>query len=170
MSPGNGSGNGAANGSGNGLFHPHAQGPPDFVDSPANIEDGPTIETDEMQITVRTEYAESQSNPHRWRYVFVYHIRVENLGKEPAQLFWRHWHIHDPVAGDHEVEGEGVIGETPLLDPGDVFEYNSFCVLHGPMGHMEGFYHFRRRDGSVFRAPIPRFFMQAPPGAGSHLA
>ena len=99
-----------------------------------------------------------------------YPTDVENVGAASAQLFWRHWRIHDPVAGDHEVQGEGVVGETPLLDPGDVFEYNSFCVLRSPMGHMEGYYHFRRQDGSVFRAPIPRFFLQAPPGSGSHLA
>jgi ApaG protein len=156
------------NGSGNGYFDPGFG--PELPDPGLEASEGPDIEAGHMQITVWSEYATDQSNPQRWRYVFVYHIRIENIGEEPAQLFWRHWRIHDPVAGEHEVQGEGVVGETPWLGPGDIHEYNSFCVLHGPMGHMEGFYHFRREDGSVFRAPIPRFFLQAPPGTGSYLA
>ena len=124
---------------------------------------GPVVVTDQMRVTVRPEYAAPHSDPRAWRYVFVYHVRIENVGLETAQLFWRHWRIHDPVAGDHEVEGEGVIGESPTLSPGQVHEYQSFCVLRGPSGHMEGSYEFRREDGSVFRAPIPRFLLQAPP-------
>lgn len=162
------SGDRPGGGSGNGYHDP--DDPMSLGDSQHTIEDGPIIETSQMRISVRTEYAEHHSNPQGWRYVFVYHIRIENLGDERAQLFWRHWRIHDPVAGEHEVQGEGVVGESPWLDPGDVHQYNSFCVLHGPMGHMEGFYHFRREDGSVFRAPIPRFYLQAPPGTGSYLA
>jgi ApaG protein len=124
-----------------------------------------------MRVTVRTDYAEAHSDPEAWRYVFVYHVRIENVGDETAQLFWRHWRIHDPVAGDHEVQGEGVVGEMPWIHPGQAHEYQSFCVLHGPTGHMEGFYHFRRADRSVFRAPIPRFLLQAPPDAfGAYLA
>ena len=98
--------------------------------------------------------------------MFVYFVRIENTGAETAQLFWRHWRIHDAVAGDQEVVGEGVVGECPTLAPGDVHEYNSFCVLEGPSGFMEGHYHFRREDGSVFRAEIPRFQLQAPPDDG----
>ncbi len=123
------------------------------------------IVPDAMAIQVRPEYAAEHSDPAAWRYVFAYHITIENVGDETAQLFWRHWLIHDLVAGDHEVEGEGVVGQSPVLRPGDSHRYNSFCILRGPTGHMEGFYHFRRRDGSVFRAPIPRFHFNAPPEA-----
>lgn len=64
-----------------------------------------------------------------------------------------------------------MVGEAPWLSPGQVHEYQSFCVLRGRSGHMEGFYHFRREDGSVFRAPIPRFLLQAPPEVlGAYLA
>ncbi|WP_419949633.1 Co2+/Mg2+ efflux protein ApaG [Candidatus Palauibacter sp.] len=125
----------------------------------------PPIEQGAMAITVRPEYASEHSDPRAWRYVFAYHITIENVGVETGQLFWRHWLIHDLVAGDHEVEGEGVVGESPVLRPGESHEYQSFCILRGPTGHMEGFYHFRRRDGSVFRAPIPRFHFHAPPEA-----
>ena len=75
----------------------------------------PPIETGLMRVTVQTEYASDHSSPQAWRYVFVYQIRIENTGGVRAQLFWRHWHIHDPVAGDQEVQGEGVVGEMPWL-------------------------------------------------------
>ena len=120
----------------------------------------PPLLPDRIRITVEPVYARGHSRPPR-RYVFVYFVRIENIGDETAQLFWRHWKIHDAAAGDQEVAGEGVVGECPTLSPGDVHEYNSFCVLEGPSGFMEGFYHFRREDGSVFRAEIPRFLLQA---------
>lgn len=110
-----------------------------------------------IRITVQPSYAAEHSDPREPRYLFVYHIRIENVGDRTAQLLWRHWYIHDDVAGDSEVEGEGVIGEQPVLAPGDVHEYESFCVLRGVSGAMEGYYEFRRTDGSEFRAEIPRF-------------
>jgi len=121
----------------------------------------PPLADDQMRIKVQPMYARGHSQPP-WRHVFVYFIRIENVGADTAQLYWRHWKIHGSGAGDQEVEGEGVVGECPVLSPGDVHEYNSFCVLEGRSGHMEGFYHFRREDGSVFRATIPRFHLQAP--------
>jgi ApaG protein len=117
-----------------------------------------------IRITVRPSFAPKHSDVDEPRYVFVYHIRIENMSDQTAQLMWRHWDIHDPVAGDSEVEGEGVIGEQPVLAPGDVHEYESFCVLRGPEGHMEGYYQFRRPDGSTFNAAIPRFLFNARPG------
>ena len=130
----------------------------------------PPLLPDRMRITVEPVYSMVHSRPPH-RYVFVYFIRVENIGDETAQLFWRHWKIHDAVGGDQEVVGEGVVGESPTLAPGDVHEYNSFCVLEGPSGFMEGYYHFRCQDGSVFRAAIPRFLLQVPPqGETTHLA
>jgi ApaG protein len=124
--------------------------------------------TEGVRITVRPRYAADHSDPMEPRYVFVYHIRIENTGERTAQLRWRHWRIHDVVAGDSEVAGEGVVGEQPVLAPGDAHEYESFCVLRGPAGHMEGWYEFSRTDGTSFRAVIPRFALDAgggpPPG------
>jgi ApaG protein len=117
--------------------------------------------TDGLRVTVRPSYSAEHSDPMEPRYVFVYRIRLENQGERTAQLLWRHWYIHDEVAGDSEVQGEGVVGEQPVLAPGDVHEYESFCVLRGPLGHMEGYYEFRRTDGSKFRAEIPRFILDA---------
>jgi ApaG protein len=115
-----------------------------------------------IRVTVRPSYLVSQSEPASGRYVFVYRIRIENLGGDPVQLIWRHWHIHDPTGGDTEVEGEGVVGQQPVIAPGEEHEYESFCVLAGPHGHMEGFYEFMSGDGP-FRATIPRFLLLAIP-------
>lgn len=110
-----------------------------------------------IRITVRPRYSGEHSDPARDYHVFVYRIRIENVGSAPAKLRWRHWYIHDPVAGDSEVEGEGVVGEQPLLEPGEVHEYESYCVLRGRGGRMHGYYEFTRADGSTFRAEVPEF-------------
>ena len=83
------------------------------------------------------------------------------MGERTVQLLWRHWYIHDSVAGDSEVQGEGVIGEQPVLAPGDVHEYESFCVLQGRTGRMVGTYLFRSPDGNEFEAEIPKFDLHA---------
>lgn len=113
-----------------------------------------------IRISAQPFYLAEQSQPEDGRYVFAYHVRIENVGESPARLRWRHWFIHDPVGGDQEVEGEGVVGQQPLLAPGEVFEYQSFCMLHGPEGHMDGYYEFVRPEGAVFRASIPRFLLR----------
>ena len=117
--------------------------------------------TNDIRITVTPRLAPEHTDPSMSRYVFIYHIRIENTGDRTAQLMWRHWYIHDEVAGDTEVEGEGVIGEQPVLAPGDVHEYESFCVLQGPQGHMHGYYVFNRPDGTTFKSEIPRFDLRA---------
>ena len=116
--------------------------------------------TDGIRVTAQPFYAADHSDPDEERYVFSYHMRIENVGDTPAQLIWRHWYIHDPVGGNSEVEGEGVVGEQPTIDPGGVHEYQSFCVLQAPAGSMEGFYEFVRPDGTRFRADIPRFLLR----------
>jgi ApaG protein len=128
--------------------------------------------TEGMRITVRPQFAPEHSDAMEPRYVFIYRIRIENAGERTAQLMWRHWYIHDVVAGDSEVEGEGVIGEQPVIAPGETHEYESFCVLRGPLGHMEGYYEFRRPDRTSFRAEIPRFTLNADgtPPSGPHQA
>lgn len=113
--------------------------------------------TQGIRITAQPFFLADQSSPTAGQFVFAYHIRIENVGDAAAQLVWRHWYIHDPVGGDQEVEGEGVVGEQPLLAPGQAYEYQSFCVLQSPEGHMDGYYQFVRSDGARFRAAIPRF-------------
>ena len=116
--------------------------------------------TNGIRISVWPRFAPDHSDADEPRYLFVYHIRIENVGDRTAQLLWRHWFIHDDVGGDTEVEGEGVVGEQPVLAPGDVHEYESFCVLQGSSGHMEGYYLFGTPEGEEFEAQIPRFLLQ----------
>lgn len=120
--------------------------------------------TQGIRVTATPQYLPEHSDPGEPRFVFAYRIRIENVGDTAARLRWRHWYIHDAVAGDGEVQGEGVVGEQPLLAPGTVHEYQSFCVLRGPGGHMEGYYVMERPDGTTFHAAIPRFVLAA--GAG----
>jgi ApaG protein len=119
-------------------------------------------QTDGIRITVRPEYAAEQSQPALRQYVFAYNVRIENVGESTAQLLARRWLIHDDVGQDTEVVGDGVVGLQPVLAPGRVHEYQSFCVLKAPSGYMEGAYRFRREDGSTFEARIPRFFLSRP--------
>ena len=116
--------------------------------------------TSGIRVTARPYFAPEHSDTGAPRYVFVYRIRIENVGQQTAQLLWRHWYTHDDIAGDTEVDGAGVIGEQPILAPGAVHEYESFCVLQGGSGHMEGYYLFRLSDGEEVKVAIPRFLLQ----------
>jgi len=118
-------------------------------------------ETQGIRISVRPLYLDEQSQPLLRRYVFAYFIRIENTSQRTVQLMTRHWLIHDSIGEDHEVTGDGVVGEQPTLGPGDVHEYQSFCILKSPNGHMEGTYRFVRADESLFDALIPRFVLAA---------
>jgi ApaG protein len=113
--------------------------------------------TNGIRITVRPEYLADRSDPARHRFVFAYHVRIENVESRSARLISRKWLIHDAIGEDVEVEGEGVVGEQPVIGPGEVHEYQSFIVLKASSGYMEGTYRFVRADGSGFEAEIPRF-------------
>lgn len=117
--------------------------------------------TNRIRITVRPQFLHDQSNPVIKRYVFVYFIRIENVSKRTVQLISRHWLINDSIGEEYEVAGEGVVGEQPILGPGDVHEYQSYCILKSPKGSMEGTYHFIAHNGESFDAQIPRFILDA---------
>ena len=118
-------------------------------------------QTEGIRITVRPEYLADQSRPSQRHFVFAYRVRIENVGQQASQLVTRHWHIHDSAGRDTEVEGEGVVGEQPVISPGKVHEYQSFCVLKSANGYMEGEYRFVRADTTRFEAAIPRFTLTA---------
>src|SRR5476649_282667 len=94
--------------------------------------------TDGIRVTVRPVYLPEQSIPEQQQFVYAYFVRIENVGSRAAQLLSRRWRIHDSIGEYTEVAGEGVVGEQPLLAPGGVHEYQSFCVLKSRSGHMEG--------------------------------
>jgi len=114
-------------------------------------------QTEGIRITVRPHYLADQSQPALRQFVFAYAVRIENVGAQTAQLLSRRWLIHDSIGLDTEVVGDGVVGQQPVLRPGRIHEYQSFCVLKSPRGHMEGHYRFVREDGSAFEARVPRF-------------
>lgn len=117
--------------------------------------------TNGIRVTVRPLYLRDQSEPSGQHFVFAYFIRIENVGAEPARLMSRRWLIHDEIGEDTEVVGDGVVGEQPLIPPGRIHEYQSFCVLKSGEGYMEGEYHFVRADGQAFDVKIPRFMLSA---------
>lgn len=118
--------------------------------------------TEGIRVWVRPSFSLAESDPAEGTFVFSYQVGLANEGMEPARLLFRHWRIHDSAAGDSVVDGEGVIGQQPLLAPGDSHEYKSFCVLRSPVGYMEGYYTFARSDGSRFRVEVPRFHLSGP--------
>ncbi len=113
-------------------------------------------------VTVKTQYMESHSTPENGEYAFGYAVTIRNEGPLTAQLLRRHWIILSDNGRRQEVRGEGVVGETPRLQPGEVFNYTSWTVLETPTGHMEGRYLFITEEGEQFWAPIPVFFLEVP--------
>jgi len=115
---------------------------------------------------VTTTYLPQHSSSDELRYVFAYTIVIANEGTEPVQLLTRHWVITDGLGGIEEVRGDGVVGETPRILPGQSFRYTSGCVLKTPRGTMHGSYYMVRDDGTGFDAEIAPFVL-ATPGAES---
>lgn len=117
-------------------------------------------------VRVSVSYLPEQSEPHRGRWFWAYHIRIENEGPVAVQLLTRHWIITDGRGLRHTVEGEGVVGEQPMIAPRASFDYVSGCPLSTPTGSMQGSYHMIDEDGDAFDVTIPRFALIAPAVAG----
>ena len=115
-----------------------------------------------IAIDVSTRYLDEQSEPDEGRYVFAYTIRITNRGDRSAQLRRRHWVITDSNGKVQEVRGDGVVGEQPLLPPGESFEYTSGAIIETPVGTMQGAYRMQRDDGEAFDAPIAPFTLAIP--------
>jgi ApaG protein len=115
-----------------------------------------------ISITVNTTYLDEQSDPASERYVFAYTISIANTGTVAAQLISRHWIITDAENVTQEVKGLGVVGEQPLLRPGESFEYTSGTAMATPVGTMRGTYQMVAEDGNKFDAEIPVFTLSMP--------
>jgi ApaG protein len=118
--------------------------------------------TQGIRVSVESAYRPERSEPSSSRWLFAYTIRIANEGELPAQLLARHWIITDANGDREEVTGEGVVGHQPRLEPGEAFEYTSFCVLKTPHGSMRGTYRMVREDGSSFDARIAPFTLVVP--------
>ncbi len=110
-----------------------------------------------ISVRVSVSYLAEQSAPSSGRWFWSYHVRIENGSKRSVQLLSRSWHIIDGRGTLHEVRGEGVVGEMPLIAPGASFDYVSGCPLNTPTGSMSGSYHMIDEDGTAFDVAIPRF-------------
>lgn len=116
-----------------------------------------------IEISVDCKYWPDQSNPRENLFFFIYYITIENKSTSAVQLIRRHWDIFDSTNEKRSVDGVGVIGETPRIEPGEKFEYNSGCNLTSEMGFMEGYYTMKRiSDGSEINVTIPKFALIVP--------
>jgi len=116
----------------------------------------------EFTVTSAPQFLAEQSDPEADQYVFAYTITVQNTGETTAQLVSRHWVITDADGKVEEVKGDGVVGEQPILRPGEAFRYTSGCPLETPVGSMKGTYHCVAEDGTHFDAEIPEFVLSMP--------
>jgi ApaG protein len=122
----------------------------------------PTEVTEGVRVTVEATYLDEHSDPDDNNYAFSYTVTIANEGDGRVQLRRRHWIITDGNGKVEEVEGPGVVGEQPVLDPGDSHRYTSGAVIATPVGTMEGTYEMHSAGGRVFLARIPRFPLQMP--------
>lgn len=116
----------------------------------------------EIKVGARPQFLDEQSDVDAGRFVFAYTISIRNTGNVAAQLISRHWIITDGNGNVQEVRGLGVVGNQPLLKPGESFEYTSGCALTTPVGTMRGSYQMTAEDGTQFEAPIAEFTLAMP--------
>jgi ApaG protein len=118
--------------------------------------------TKNIRVEVDAEYAPARSNPRQAEWFFLYTIRITNEGRETVQLISRHWIITDAVGQVEEVRGPGVVGQQPVLAPGESFEYTSGCPLRTPFGSMRGTYQMIGGNKERFEVEIPTFMLTEP--------
>ena len=131
--------------------------------APSSETDGDyTATTRHITVSVTPVYLEHQSTPEAGRWVFAYKVAIENGSRDTVQLKSRYWHITDGNGHVEEVRGPGVVGEEPILTPGDSFSYTSGCPLPTPSGIMRGHYVMETTSGRSFEVAIPAFSLDAP--------
>ena len=119
-------------------------------------------ETDGIIVRVAPEFLDEESSPEDNRYVWAYHVEIRNEGKRTLRLITRHWRIADCNGRVQVVDGEGVVGQTPVLEPGETFEYSSGAPLSAPSGLMDGVYRLSDENGDILDVRIPMFTLDSP--------
>jgi ApaG protein len=119
-------------------------------------------ETAGIFVRVRPMFLDAESAPEEDRYIWAYHVEIENRSGRTVQLMTRYWHITDCEGRVQEVNGSGVVGQQPVLQPGESFEYTSGCPLNAPSGMMRGTYHLEDEAGEKLEARIPAFALDSP--------
>ena len=122
----------------------------------------PILKPFELTVAVEPRFVPEQSDPAKQQFVFAYTVRITNTGERPAQVISRHWVINDSEQVTQEVSGLGVVGQQPLLGPGETFEYTSGCPLTTAVGTMRGNYHCVGENGVPFDVEIPEFVLAMP--------
>jgi ApaG protein len=117
--------------------------------------------TNDVRVEVMSQHSVENSRPQQCEWVFQYTVRITNQGKDTVQLISRHWIITDGLEHVEEVEGPGVVGQQPVLAPGESFKYSSWCPLQTPTGMMRGVYHMVKSDGTPFDIEIAPFGLKA---------
>lgn len=123
--------------------------------------------TEGVRVGATAYFLPDESDPDDRKYLFGYTIVIKNDSDKPVQLVSRTWTIIDGNGKREEVRGPGVVGQTPRIEPGEAFKYQSYCPLKTPWGTMEGTYEMKRDDGSTFKASIARFYLTSPAEVGS---
>ena len=118
--------------------------------------------TRKINITVNPYFLDDQSEPDEQHFVWAYQVTIDNQGNEKVQLKNRYWKIIDSNGSEQEVKGEGVVGEQPILNPGEKFEYTSGTPLTTSSGFMEGTYEMQNDNGNTFDVQIPQFSLDTP--------
>ena len=118
--------------------------------------------TKSIRVTVVPAFLDEHSSPEDNKYVWAYEVRIENLGEETVQLINRYWSITNSLGQTQTVRGPGVVGEQPVLKPGEYFEYTSGTPLSTPSGLMMGTYQMENNDGKLFDVSIPAFSLDSP--------
>jgi ApaG protein len=118
--------------------------------------------TREIRVEVLSRYAAEKSRPQQGQWVFEYTVRITNQGSDTVQLISRHWIITDAAEHTQEVKGPGVVGNEPVLGPGESFQYSSWCPLETPVGMMRGTYQMVSAGGEQFDIEIAPFALKAP--------
>ena len=118
--------------------------------------------TRSIRVTVEPQFLEDRSSPEQNRYFWAYTVEIANMGREQVQLRSRHWRITDARGHMEDVRGPGVVGEEPVLKPGDAFTYTSGCPLTTPSGIMSGSYQMQLAGGAEFNVEIPAFSLDSP--------
>lgn len=133
-----------------------------FLNNAGNPKEYYSAITQNIQVEVVPSYVPERSDPENKQYFYAYKIRITNHGDVSARVIHRHWKIKDGNGKVYEVQGSGVIGEQPMLAPGDSYEYTSFCPLHSPYGNMRGKYQMIDEFGNRFWVEVPVFFFRKP--------
>jgi ApaG protein len=119
-------------------------------------------ETDGVVVRVKPMFLDAESAPEQNRFIWAYHVEIENRSNRTVQLLTRYWHITDRDGRVQEVSGSGVVGQQPVLQPGETFDYTSGCPLNAPSGMMRGTYYLEDETGGKLEARIPAFPLDSP--------